>query len=108
MFNWVYVSATGEFLFGGPCEVTAGAGQERVSLSRNPNTRTERYDGAGGIRSATTQEKAEYDAARTGEAELGQFDGQKMLKAVAIYFATQLNIPLATAKAGVLTIYRTL
>jgi hypothetical protein len=73
-----------------------------------PDLRTERFDGAAETkkRAATVQEVADFDAARAGEIEAAQFDGQKMVKAVAIYFAQQAGIPLQTAKAGILTIYR--
>ena len=106
MFNWVYVSATNEFLSGGPCDVTPIAGQALATLSRNTNPRRERYDGAGGIRAATLQEISDYDAARQADSEQGAFDGQKMVKAVAIYFAQQTGVPLQTAKAGILAVYR--
>lgn len=107
MFQWVYDLASGEFLSGGPCEVSYnGLTQGVVKLLRNPDQRKERFDSKDGIRPATTQEVSAYDMARAADAEQGQFDGQKMLKAVAIYFAQKMGIPLQTAKADVLTIYR--
>jgi hypothetical protein len=39
---------------------------------------------------------------------LNRFDDEKLVKALAIWTAGKLNVPLATAKAEVLTIYRTL
>lgn len=66
--------------------------------------------------SATDPQKAQaqaiidaltWDAATSqAEVERSQFDGQKLVKAVAIYFAQQLSIPLATARQAILTIYR--
>lgn len=107
MFRWVYHLTTQEFLFGGPCEPTYDSGtQGLVTLSRHPKPRLERYDGAGGVRPATVQEISDYDAARQVEQEQNRFDGEKMLKALAIWTAGKLNVPLATAKAEILTIYR--
>lgn len=106
MFTWSYLIATGEFIAGGPCEIIPSTGQAIVKLSRNPDPRLDRYDGAGGIRRATSQELIAYDAARAGEVEQMQFDGQKMLKAVAIWTAGKLGVSPATAKSEILTIYR--
>jgi hypothetical protein len=96
------------FLAGGSCEITPAGGQGLVSLTRNPNPRLERYNGTGGIRSATSQEMSDYDAAQMTEQTLGRFDGEKLVKALAIWTAGKLNVPLATAKQEILTIYRTL
>ena len=58
MFNWVYVISSGEFLYGGPCDVTPTEGHAVVRLDRHPDPYTERYDGDGGIRPATRPEGA--------------------------------------------------
>lgn len=108
MFTWIYRLSDNEFLYGGPCEVVPGVGQGMVALTRHPKPRIERYDGAGGIRPATEQEITDYDAAQVTEQALSRFDGEKLVKALAIWTAGKLNVPLATAKAEVLTIYRTL
>jgi hypothetical protein len=103
---WAYRVSDGEFLYGGPFEVIPLPGHAVITCAQHPDRRLQRADGAGGVRVATTQEIASYDAARSNEAELGAFDEQKMLKAVAIYFAQVAGVPLSTAKAAILTIYR--
>lgn len=107
MFQWVYLLATNEFLYGGPAEQAYQPGaQGLVRLARNPKPRTERYDGAGGIRPATAQEIADYDVAQVDVTALGQFNGEKLVKAFAIWTAGKLNVPLATARQEILTILK--
>lgn len=106
MINWIYRVSDNEFLYGGPFEVTPLTDQAVVVLLRHPQPRTERYDGAGGIRLATEQEIISYDAARMTSMALGRFDEEKLVKALAIWAAGKLNIPLATAKSEILSIYR--
>ena len=106
MFNWVYVIATQEFIAGGPCELPVQAGQAVARLVRHPDPRTERYDGAGDIRPATAQEISDYDAAQLVGQTTARFDSEKLVKALAIWTAQKLNVPLATAKAEILTILR--
>lgn len=109
MFTWVYSLTTQEFLSGGPFAPTYNANQEGiVRLTRHPRPRIERYDGAGGIRPATAQEIADYDAAQVDGQALGRFNGEKLVKAVAIWTAGKLNVPLATARAEILAILKTL
>lgn len=62
-FRWVADQTTGEWLSGGPYEPAVAAGQVVVPLARHPNLRTERHDGAGGIRPATPAEIAAWDQA---------------------------------------------
>lgn len=75
-----------------------------------PDMRLHRFDATAPDkkRLATAQELADYDAARVDEGALAQFDGptQKMIKAVAIWTAQKLNIPLATARAEILAIFK--
>lgn len=107
MFKWIYMVSTQEFLYGGPYDpLFDPATQGLVILPRHPVVRIERFDVLNGIRPATDVEILAYDVLRASDAERERFDGQKMLKAVAIYFAQQLNVPLSVAKNGILTIYR--
>lgn len=110
MFQWIYLIDTGEFLFGGPCElhVLDPQTQGLVVLSRNPDIRGERYDGSGGIRAATQQELSDYDAIQTMKTEQRAFDSQRMLRALAIWTAGKLNVQPNIAKQEILGIYRSL
>lgn len=109
MFKWIYRLSDNEFLYGGPSEQSYGAGtQGLVELTRHPDPRTERYDGAGGVRPATAQEIADYDTGQVNEQSLSRFDNEKLVKALAIWTAGKLNVPLNTAKQEILTIYRVL
>ena len=56
--------ANGQFVEAGHYEVAARDGCVVVRLSDMPNFRTDRYDGNGGIRPATADEIAAYDAAQ--------------------------------------------
>jgi len=75
-----------------------------------PDFRLHRYDATvpEKVRLATAQELADFDAERVDSAALAQFDGetQKMIKALAIWMAQRLNIPLVTARAEILAIYK--
>lgn len=108
MFQWVYDVTTNQFLYGGPCEVAPNAGQAVVSLLRNPQPRTERSDGAGGIRPATAQEMTDAAAAEKVTRTATDFDEQKLVKALGLWTAQKLGVAPATAKAEILAIYRTL
>ena len=109
MFKWAYRIADGEFLHGGPCEVQALAGQAVVAVPRNPKVRVERWDESNQrIRPATTGEIAAYDQAVSDEREHGELDTQLMIRAVAIFLAQRLGIPLAEARQEILTIRRSL
>ena len=107
MFKWIYDLATSEFLYGGPCDQGFNPiSQGLVKLIRHPDPRLERYDGAGGIRPATAQEISDYDAARVQEQSLSQFDNEKLTKALALWTAGKLNIPLQQAKQEILVILK--
>src|SRR5689334_9972466 len=75
-----------------------------------PDPRLHRYDATAPDkkRLATAQELTAFDAARTDEAALAQFDGQtqKMLKALAIWTAQKLGVQPATAKQEILAIFK--
>lgn len=90
--TWIYSLLSGQFIGGGPCDLPFDPLiQGVVTLGRNPNPRTERYDGAGGIRSATAQEMADYDSARqTGQA--GDRVDDLALKGLAAFVVQELNV----------------
>lgn len=75
-----------------------------------PRKREERFDGTAESkkRPATAQEIQDWDDARADFIAHGSFDSReaKLIKAVAIYFAQQAGIPLATARAGILQIFK--
>lgn len=75
-----------------------------------PIIRTERFDGAAQTkkRTATAQEIQDWDDARAVLNATTRFDSPeaKMLKALAIWTAGKLNVPLATARQEILAIYR--
>lgn len=107
MFNWVYDRTTNEFLFGGSYDPAINPALHGVAtVIRHPNARLERYDGTGGIRPATAQEITNYDAARVTEQSLSRFDNEKLVKALALWVAGKLNVPVATAKQEILAILR--
>ena len=99
MFQWVYQVSNNKFLYGGPCEVSPIAGQAVLVCIRHPNPRTERYDGAGGIRAATTQEVSDYDAAQLDEHATSQFEMLKAEKATLLVVRAYCN----ALKAGTYT-----
>ena len=90
-----------------------------VQVSSPPNLRTQRWDGATGLRSATPQEVADYDAALV-DAEAQVRIDDKLLKAMLAYLVQRLNelrtqpstaLPPLTAqdvKAGIVAIYKSL
>jgi hypothetical protein len=83
--------------------------QEYLDAVR-PDIRLHRFDATtvDKKRLATAQELTAFDTARSDEAALAQFDGptQKMIKALAIWTAQKLGVPLATAKQEIVTIYK--
>lgn len=109
MFRWIYRLSDGEFLYGGPYRPEYDPGiSGAIDLPHHPDVRTERYDSAGGIRPATVQEMADFDAAQTNARANGHLDGDKLVKALAIWTAQRLNVPLATARQEILMIVKTL
>lgn len=111
MTYYSYRVSDGLFLRGWPnpppFDLATEALQEYPEHLR-PNQRTERFDAntSEKKRPATAQEIADYDAAQQTAHEKARFDDEKMLKALAIWTAQKIGVPLATAKAEILTIYR--
>jgi hypothetical protein len=111
MYKWIYSLSTNEWLYGGPTEPDYNpATQGCAKLSRHPRPRTERHDGAGGIRQATAQEIIDYDVALKDAQASSCFDSTEaaMIKALAIWTAQKLGIQPAVARSEILTIYRSL
>ena len=95
MFKWVYRIADGVFLYGGPCEVEAGAGEGVAVLTRNARPRAERWDTErGALREATVEEIAEYDATAETNRKLGGLAENKDLEAVVRFFSGHLGLNL--------------
>ncbi len=112
MYHYIYRLSDGQFLRGlkgnTPDYDPATEGLQTYDTAARPDLRTERYDAASPMqkRPATAQELADWDAARQTAREQAQFDEAKMLKAVAIWTAQRLGVPLATARAEILAVYR--
>jgi len=77
----------------------------QIMLDRAMDRRAERWDGASGVRLATAQELADYDAAIRDGQKAQEFDNMKMLKAVAIWTAKKLGVPLSVARAEIMAEY---
>ncbi len=108
-----YRLSDGQFLCGWPQRPPYDPATEAVQTypeHLRPDMRLHRFDATAPDkkRLATAQELADYDAARADEAALAQFDGptQKIIKALAIWTAQKLGVPLATARAEILAIYK--
>lgn len=108
-----YRVSDGQFLCGWPTRPNYDPATEAVQEypeHLRPDMRLHRYDAVAPDkkRLATMQELADFDAARLNEAALAQFDGptRKMIKALAIWAAQRLGVPLNTAKQEILTIYK--
>lgn len=75
-----------------------------VTVPGPMDERTQRWDGTDGVRPATQQEMDELEA----EERAAEFDGQKLLKALAIWTAGKMDISASAAKAEILSIYKDL
>ena len=107
--KWIYRLSDGQFLHGGPTDPAYDSALSGLVVGpRHPNPRSERYDGGGGIRAATAQESNDYETEHAEASTQGRFDDDKLVKALAIWTANKLNVPLATARQEILAILRTL
>ncbi|MFQ5915799.1 MAG: hypothetical protein ACE5JS_21710 [Nitrospinota bacterium] len=79
-----------------------------VSVPGEVDRRTERWDGATGVRPATAQEIADYYAAELDAEATAEFEGRKALKALVIYLAGKFGLSAAQARDQILSIYRSL
>lgn len=113
---YVYRLSDGRFLRGlaslKPDYDPATEAVQEYTERERPDTRRHRYDAAAPDkkRLATAQELAEIDAERADAEAAGRFDTPetKMLKALAIWTAQKLNVPLATARAEIVAIFKAL
>jgi hypothetical protein len=76
------------------------ANQALIELPDYPDRRTERWDGADGIRPATAQEIADYDEAEAQSAAVADIDGLKALKALAVETLIEINALRSNAGMG--------
>jgi hypothetical protein len=91
-----------------PMTTGIGAGEAVASIGERavvPDARTERYDGAGGVRPATAQEQADAHAAQQAGRDAVDLDA-RLLKAVVRWMAQKLGVPPAQARSEILTILR--
>ncbi len=106
---WVYDLTTHEFLHGGELVPSYDAATQGAAwYPVHPDQELERHDAASPTkkRLATIQERADRDAARATVTAQAAFDGERLVKAAAIWVAQKLGVPLATARQEILTIYR--
>src|SRR5437899_10108728 len=99
-----------------PFDATA---EVQIVVPDFPDPRLQRWDGAQGVRTATAQELAAFDAAKVDSEAQGQVD-EKLLRAVLGYLVQRLNelrtqpttaFPALTPQSvrdGIVTIHKTL
>ena len=73
-----------------------------ITVAGKPDARADRWDGATGIRAATAQEMADYDAAAADTEATREIDDMKAVKALATETLIEIN-RIATA-AGLSTV----
>lgn len=115
MMHYIYRLSDGQFLRGTTLPLDFDPqteAQQAYPEHLRPDKRTERFDATSETkkRAATTEEIQAWDDARADWIATTSFDSReaKLIKAVAIYFAQQAGIPLATARAGILQIFKSL
>lgn len=97
MFNWVYRKSDNAFQYGGPYEPPVDpATQGVIALPEHPDPLTQRYDGNGGVRSATAQELLDA-AAVDKDARAGAISTE--IKALLFWVADNLPTPIPHATA---------
>jgi len=107
--KWTYDLATSLFVCGGPYDPPCDPATQAIErYDRNPDPRTERWDGtvASKKRLATPAEIDAYDAAQADSQALGRVNSEKLVKALAIWTAGKLAVPLATARQEIVTILK--
>lgn len=77
-------------------------------LSEYPNRVEERWDGGGGVRPATVQEKVDDREVRLNAQAKREFDDTKAFRALIMWLAPLVGKPLAQARDEIKAIYRTL
>ncbi len=110
MPHCIFDRSTGQFVGGAIHDILPHdlATHISIDLPNYPDRRGDRWDGATGIRPATAQELAAYDAAKAEGASNRDIDGQKIVKALAIWTAQKLGVAPATMRAEVIAIYKSL
>lgn len=92
--------------------------QVLLVLAAYPDKRTQRWDGATDVRPATPAEVAAFDASEADAEARGAFDNTKAIKAVALYYRTQINevraalllppLTVADVRQGIIDAYKAL
>lgn len=80
----------------------------QLTLADYPDRRTQRWDGAMGVRAATGQEIADFDDAASTTAANTDIDTLRALKAVVIWVAPLVGKTPAQARAEIIDLYKTL
>lgn len=84
------------------------ASHVQLDLSDYPDRRTERWDGAIGVRVATAQEISDFDDVEADTKAASDFDETKALKALVIWLAGKLGVTPAQARTEIVAIYKSL
>lgn len=79
-----------------------------LELPDMPDRETKRWDGATGLRDANELELASAATAKQQAQEQVEFDGDRMLMALARWTAQKVGVSAATARSEILAIYRNL
>lgn len=120
MAKCIFDKATGQFINGARWDALPfdAATQVMLDLPDFPDVRTQRWDGATGVRNATPAELTAYDTAQVDREATANFDNAKALKAAALYFRARINelrafhslapLTIADVRQGVIDAYKAL
>ncbi len=79
-----------------------------IELPNDPDRRTERWDGADGVRAATAQELADYDDAEDDRAGRADIDENRAFKALAWEVAERFGVDVDVFRDSVFDKYQRL